>query len=353
MSLLLSHAPINKAADDKLARKEGQFTQSGGGGEEYVDRAESQKELNNLVDLCFEGKSKLNFEDFKHVSEAVSSEMFLCMFSLIKTHFPSMEQFKRYELALKRKTPESLLRSPTMSRKLASPKILSKFSPLSQIVKFSTPRPKSNVVRLARDPEEEDAKDSKDGAIHLHPLHSKFGPKGGKSSFAPIPEVVDSPIGPVVRLAASKPEAPAGEPTEAALFCECGKVFTDLNKLLCDDCLRKINESKCEGYLSKVGKRGIKRMWVCIEKREIFCTILAKADNSIRDEGVDDAQEHAQSDRLLHQGGPGREDRGPAGLPLHSHAHSHQGKEVLHVKQGRVPELGRLHQEGHRLRQSS
>jgi hypothetical protein len=265
---LLSHAPITKPAQYKSKLKEGQFTQSGGGGEEYIDRAESQKELNNLVDMCFKDKTKLNFEDFKKITESVTSEMFLCMFSIIKTNLPSIVQFKRYEQGLKKKS-DPLLRSPSQSKRIASPKVLSKFSTLSNIVKFSTPKAEHSVIRVAKSSEPESTEESK-GATPPQKALSKFGPKP-KSSFAPAPNEVNSPIGPVIRHPKPKEPTPSTLGADTALFCECGKNIVDFNKLLCADCIRQLNESKCEGYLWKVGKKHTKKYWVVIEKRDLFC----------------------------------------------------------------------------------
>jgi hypothetical protein len=114
VSLMLSHAPIEKPGSEATGSKEGKITQSGVGREDYLDRAESQKELQNLVDICFGDKARLTFEDFKSVSEKVTSEMFLCLFSLLKTHFPSLAQFKRYEQGVQKKKTDSLLRTPIL-----------------------------------------------------------------------------------------------------------------------------------------------------------------------------------------------------------------------------------------------
>ena len=232
-----------------------------------MDRAESQKELNSLVGLCFKDKTKLSFEDFKQITETVTSEMFLCMFSLVKTRFPSFVQFKRYEQGLKRKS-EMLLNSPNAARKLASPKVLSKFSQLSSIVKFSTPKVESRSLRVTKGEEEE----SKASAA-AKPLLSKFGPKP-KSSFAPseLSTKGDLPVSPVETKASSVASPlSAGPGTDSALFCECGKVIVDFDKLLCADCLHQLLESRCEGYLTKAGKKTIKKYWISIEKRELFC----------------------------------------------------------------------------------
>ena len=280
VSLLLSHAPIDKPLMSAHTSREGKITQSGVCAEDYADRAESQKELHSLADICFSDKPKLNFEDYKSVTEKVSSEMFLCLFSLLKTHFPSLAQFKRYEQGLQKKT-DALLRTPTSGRRLAAPKVLSKFSPLAQIIKFSTPKQESRALRLTKgndfDNSPEEVKGP--GLTAQRPYMSKISPKP-KSGFAPSPLVHESPIGPAVRLANTKLKSQdvtnspssflAGKSSDLILFCECGKAIVDLDKLLCDSCIAKMNEPKCEGCLYRK-KKGIRKFWFCIDKKELFC----------------------------------------------------------------------------------
>ena len=278
VSLLLSHAPIDKPLSSASAAREGKITQNGVCAEDYADRAESQKELSNLVDMCFGSKTKINLEEFKTISEKISSEMFLCLFSLLKTHFPSLAQFKRYEQGLHSST-DATLRTPTTSRRLAVPKVLSKFSPLAQMVKFSTPKLES---RALRDVKKDDTPSKEEGksAAPRSAILAKLGGKP-KSSFAQ-PSMQDSPIGPTVRLANTKLKSHdvlkspstflAGKSAELTLFCECGKTITDLNKLLCDDCIAKASQQKCEGYLYRRNKKKkTTKRWYCIDKKELYC----------------------------------------------------------------------------------
>jgi hypothetical protein len=54
------------------------------------------------------------------------------------------------------------------------------------------------------------------------------------------------------------------------LFCECGKIITDFDKLLCKDCLNKATDPKCEGFLYRK-KKTINCYWMCIDKKELYC----------------------------------------------------------------------------------
>ncbi len=284
-TLLLSHAPIERHGTEAAATREGKITQSGIGVEDYKDRADSQKELNSLVDVCFGDKGKLNFEGFKNVIETVASEMFLCMFSLVRTHFPSLSHFKRYE---QKKSDVSLLRSPTSGRRIAAPKILSKFSTISQIVKFSTPKLKSRALRVDKAAMEAENVEEAKGATAQRPYLSKLAPKP-RSGFAPSAHGghmtgTDSPIAPAVRLANTKLKSQdvTSSPTsflaghgaaDPTLFCECGRTITDFNKLLCADCVAKLNEPKCEGCLIRK-KKVMQKCWYCIDKKELYCIIM-------------------------------------------------------------------------------
>jgi hypothetical protein len=276
----LSYAPINRNVQGKAATKEGQFTQSGEGGAEYADRAESQIELHKFVDVCFEKKAKLTFEEFKQISENVTSEMFFCIFSLMRTRFPSMAMFQRYEQGLK-KSAEELLKSPSVGKRMAPPKILSKFSQMSQLVKFSTPKVESHTFRVAKPDIDENVEDNKNTSAQKPYMTKMIGKP--KSSFAPNSKDPMSPVTSVVRLPNTRVKSKEvinspsvflkGQPTERLLFCECGKEITDFNKLLCGDCVNKLKQPKYEGYLTKKSKKGLKKYWVCIDKKELFCIL--------------------------------------------------------------------------------
>lgn len=280
VGLLLSHAPIEKPNKDKAVAKEGQFTQSGGGGEEYIDRAQSQIELQSLVNICFKDKAKLTFEEYKHVTESVTSEMFFCIFSLVIIHFPSLAQFKRYEQGLKKGT-DPLLLSPTQGRKMAQPKILTKFSPLTHMVQFSTPQINFHALRVHKQEENVENEDIKTDTAQK-PSLAKAVAKNAPGFESPPNKLPLSPITSAARLPNTKVDTKellkspsmflGGKAVEALLFCECGKEISDLDKLLCADCCNKLNQPKCEGYLSKKSA-ALKKYWMCIEKRELYCII--------------------------------------------------------------------------------
>ena len=266
--LLLSHSPLEKAQKKILIGKEGSITREGSCQEDYSDRAESQKELYNLVNVCFKGKNEMDFETFKAVTEKVNSEMFLCIFSLIKTHLPSLADFKKYEMSIKRNEP--LVKTPKSGKTLAGAKVLSKFSPLSQIVRFSTPKSETRSLKMPDFNSPEESKKTKGSYLNRV--------SGNKSGFAPSKKTseVNSPMSPAVRLPNTriKQKEVTDSPSTflsgkgVSLFCECGKAINDLNKLRCNDCLFKKKIEKCEGWLYvKSGK--LCKYWFTLDKKDL------------------------------------------------------------------------------------
>jgi len=287
--LLLSHAPIEKTNPTVKMPKEGKFTQCGGGREEYIDRAQSMEELDSLCKVCFGDKLRISYAEFKKIMENVTSEMFFCIYSLIKTHFPTLAQFKKYEQALNIKADLKPHVLPA-AQILASPKILSKFSPVSRLAKFSTPQVELHVTRMKKR-EEGEVEDSTSPKAQKPYLTKLVKQQFGNKNMLPS-KLLMSPIASAARLANTKIQSKdlikspslflgSEHKTETLLFCECGKEITDLNKLLCADCMNRINQPKCEVYLYKqIVDKEFKSFWVVAEKRELFCINNALFNNS-------------------------------------------------------------------------
>jgi hypothetical protein len=73
---------------DYCITKEGMFSQEGGGNEDFNDRIEIQKEISELLNLCFKDKKKLNFKEFKKFNEETSSDMLVTILGLLKDKLP-------------------------------------------------------------------------------------------------------------------------------------------------------------------------------------------------------------------------------------------------------------------------
>lgn len=98
---------------------------------EYKDRIESQDELKNILDKCFEKQKKMDFNIFQNIIENQNSEicLYILIFLLEKKPF-SNNSLNPYDGITKNKSPEN-----NLSKMIASPSLNSKFSPSLTIQK--------------------------------------------------------------------------------------------------------------------------------------------------------------------------------------------------------------------------
>jgi hypothetical protein len=148
------HTPVSPSEEQK-EKSGGRYQRSGEADVEYSDRMKSQKELSELTQLCFKEKEKINLEEFGEITENICSDIFMCMFLLIKTKLPSQEQIshilkKKKEKLTKYNTPST----PQKDRRknLATPKFLSTFSPVAIMVKNYSSSPLIEKRDLAKKP---------------------------------------------------------------------------------------------------------------------------------------------------------------------------------------------------------
>jgi len=272
---MLSSLPVDKLNIKGWLKEEKPQVQ-GNLNEDYKDRAEGQAELYYMTDFCFKEKPKLNLEEFKEVCEKVSSDMFLSLFFIIKQKFPSISQFRRYEQIIKGSSENKIIKSPeknVTNQVLASPKILTRFSPLSHIVKQMTPqRPskfgnKQNVFTF-----NQNVKNS-----------NQFGPKKPMNT-KPTQVIIQGDLGETpqqtVKITNTKKLGLSNLtiPKETLqniqncdnLFCSCGKVMVDFNKLKCEDCIMLEEQNKIEGEMYKLNKKKeLVKYWYVINKKEM------------------------------------------------------------------------------------
>ncbi len=258
--------------------------------DEFIARIEHQKEINELIELCFKHKFTLNCDDFGHIIDHVDSAMFLCMLSLLRTRLPSLDEFKRYESALKRPKGGDKVLSPRSGRKMATSKVLSKFA---NACGDSSPSGSGHSAKppLVRSSSQAILATSKSSATNLSPTAKASESTKPKSKFAGeknplVYASVDSPIMPAVRLANAKeglvdvtrsptatlaPEQSWDD--QQLLFCQCGKQIRDFDRLQCDSCISKQVAPTCEGCLRSRSKPTgkLKQMWYVIQKREMYC----------------------------------------------------------------------------------
>eukprot|EP00826_Nyctotherus_ovalis_P042931 TRINITY_DN4486_c0_g3_i6.p1 TRINITY_DN4486_c0_g3~~TRINITY_DN4486_c0_g3_i6.p1 ORF type:complete len:397 (-),score=84.33 TRINITY_DN4486_c0_g3_i6:217-1407(-) len=218
--LILSYVPIKSSAGAR--QEEGRFTCEGGGREEYADRAQSQFELEALLSIYFREKQKLNFEDFCDMVKEKASEIFICVYSVLKSNLPSLATLKRAQTGIKKKS-SSVLRIGRRGEKIAFATTLDKFTPTSELVKRS------------------------------------------KRGFGALK----------FRKASVARDSTSDEETAASgtFYCQCGQYIEDFHRRLCKSCLLKRKGTRIEGYLIKPtrSKSKLEKFWIAIEHQEIYC----------------------------------------------------------------------------------
>ena len=63
----------------------------------FLDRIQTQQEIQILLDEVYGSKKRLSFEEFKRVNMEDTSEMFLSIMLMLQTHLPCSENFFRYK----------------------------------------------------------------------------------------------------------------------------------------------------------------------------------------------------------------------------------------------------------------
>ena len=217
---LLSHFPT-EIQESNYKAEEGKYSHIKEFNEVYTSIRNCRKELFKMTDICFKNEKSITLSDFNKICERESSDMFLALYSMIKKRLPSINQFKHYSKVVALTNGRFNL-SPYL-KQIASPKVLSSFSPLSRIVTRLNNSKKLNNQREAlkiygkQDKNislEEYNENMKFGEFTLRMPNSKFLGK----------DVIKSPS-----LILN------GENIDI-LYCECGKELNDLNLLICQDC---------------------------------------------------------------------------------------------------------------------
>jgi len=256
VKLVISHVPIENISGSFLGATNYSSNKSitTDSKEDFAVRAESQKEINTLVETCFRRKLTLNIEDFGHVIEHIDSGMYLCLLSLLRVHLPSLSEFQKYSSGQKGKG--TAVRSQG-GRKLATSKVLSSFAPVSGLTRSFS---------------------SGDFAASKNKELKKEMPK---SSFGKIADTKKSSTASGVRLCNQKtPLIPTSSTgikseivTEQLLFCQCGRQLIDFNALKCESCKQADLAQGFKGYLYTQSDKSNKfeKNWYVANKKVFYC----------------------------------------------------------------------------------
>lgn len=264
---ILTYIPIN--SNDNLQEKGTKSSPN-----EYEDVVQSQLQIDEMLDLCMKNKEAINFPEFKEINEIVSSDMFLGLYLFIRKLLPTFNTFNQFKskniLNEVPKTPSNKVKV------LASPKVLSRFGPISEIVDIG------NQLRAK----------SKTSTSIL----SKFAPQSQVSPTSVIPPKMMEPQKkleankkvteedlktPVLRKHNAKlnnckvtisPSTKNLINDKNLIFCVCGRQVFDINNPICEICVEKEeNSSRCGELLKySTNKKQFINYWCVLNKESLF-----------------------------------------------------------------------------------
>ena len=99
ISTILASLPVvNLGQNNHInGNKEGKFTQEGGGLDNFEQRVKTIDEMNNILNMCFEGKQRIDPAGFRNMNEELSSDTVLAVLGLFRERLPCSENFWRYK----------------------------------------------------------------------------------------------------------------------------------------------------------------------------------------------------------------------------------------------------------------
>ena len=242
------------------------------GKEEFKDRALNQEKLNKMTELGFNQKDKITLEEFKEISEKISSDMFICPYLILRQSISLVTNFTRY--LHKKQNEENLSNSPLKSpiKILATPKILNKFKNINSISN-ATLQTQDNKIDLCFNfhNDNEELKNKNNKEITTENKKEESVKSKNSEDFLEAFEAIrlgntniknmDLQLSPTSKILGLKGNN---------LFCTCGKEIKDLNILKCDDCIIADQIGCIEGEMYKISKKNIlKKYWFILEKKEI------------------------------------------------------------------------------------
>ena len=279
---LLSYVPITTISS-VMCDHEGIFTAEGGGFDTYYDRMRVQTQLLQLFNITLKEKPKINFEEFKSIISTISSDMYLCIFIIVREKLPGMKVLTQYKMDY------IVDISKLISTNMVSPKMTT-LSPAHKIISGS-PYMKSLF------------KDSTTSPLISNPLFKKLANKEDspeeiqlplKDEETKITNTITQEFDELQRLPNAliidKNKEPSNKKTEkidvmlspssylnrkdkkvSMAICACGKMC-EFKKSKCPECLAKgnVKDIKSYLYLKKEGNK-LKRYWCKFAGNSIFC----------------------------------------------------------------------------------
>lgn len=216
-----------------------------------------------MINLSFQGKTQINFEEFIDIIEKVSSDVFFCIYLYLKKFVPSYNDFNQFCLSkniIKEcQTPISQVKT------LASPKVISRYS--SQI-KCENEVSKKDLLEPSSKSTTSTSLQCAQGNSGKFNLQLNFSSLhlDKETDNLEIPSECDlDPITPAQKRGNYKYYNTDVSITpcnynhnlnnEALIFCSCGQKVDDINDPICINCKIMENNCKCSGIVMKYSNK--------------------------------------------------------------------------------------------------
>ena len=95
-----------------------------------MDRVQTQEEITVLLANVFGDKKRINYEDYCHINQELSSEMFLSILTLLQTELPCSVNYYKYKNNYEKYVGSDQKGQKEVIKTIASPKLMSKLSPV-------------------------------------------------------------------------------------------------------------------------------------------------------------------------------------------------------------------------------
>lgn len=105
----------------------------------FLDRIQTQEEIQLLLTQVFGDKKRINYEDYVKINQEISSEMFLSILILFQTNLPCSVNYYRYKNNYEKYVDVSGdgkggEKDQGVVKTIASPRLMSKLSPVANLV---------------------------------------------------------------------------------------------------------------------------------------------------------------------------------------------------------------------------
>ena len=106
----------------------------------FYDRLKTQEDIQGLLTEIFGSKKRMNLDEFKRVTQEVSSEMFLSIIILLQSSLPCTENFQRYQKNFEKymggdDKKEGDGAEDGKTKTIASPRLMGNLSPIASLAK--------------------------------------------------------------------------------------------------------------------------------------------------------------------------------------------------------------------------